>query len=89
MSESIKTAVLGKDFPEESQKNISKVFSLIFDHKEMTGWQDYLGSEPSKYDQESKGLYRQNEQTFELSIQWPQDRTLHFLSQLLRWKDNV
>lgn len=58
MSESIKTAVLGKDFPEENQKNMIKVFSLIFDHKEMTGWQDYLGSEPSKYNQESKGLYK-------------------------------
>lgn len=49
---------MGKGFPKESQKNIIKVFSLIFDHKEMTGWQDYLGSEPSKYHQESKGLYK-------------------------------
>lgn len=49
---------MGKGFPKESQKNIIKVSSLIFDHKEMTGWQDYLGSEPSKYHQESKGLYK-------------------------------
>ena len=50
--------VMGKYFPKESQKNIIKVFSLICDHKEMTGWQDYLGSKTLKYNQESKRLYK-------------------------------
>lgn len=77
---------MGKGFPKESQKNIIKVSSLIFDHKEMTGWQDYLGSEPSNTIKKARDFTRQNKQNLEFKYTGLQDRTLYFLSQLLRWK---
>lgn len=58
----------------------------------MTGWQDYVGVRHQNTIMKTGDItrpIRQNEQAFELNIQRPQDRTLHFLSQLLRCKDNI
>ena len=82
---SIKTEVLGQDFPRERQKNNIKVFSLTFGNEEMTDWQDYLGVRHQTTMKKAGNFKRENEQAFELSIKWPQDRTLHFVTAFEMW----